>query len=70
MEVNFKKQLMERQEHVYSLLKEMKEKEKEFQEYCRQVEIDRKLFMRFKVPSFNFFLFYRRSQYGGISIEL
>lgn len=30
----------ERQEYVESLLKEMKEKEKEFQEYCRQVEID------------------------------
>lgn len=43
MEVNFKKQLMERQDYVNTLLKEMKEKEKEFQEYCRQVEIDRKL---------------------------
>lgn len=43
MEVNFKKQLMERQDYVDTLLKEMKEKEKEFQEYCRQVEIDRML---------------------------
>lgn len=42
MDQNFKKQLVERQEYVESLLKEMKEKEKEFQEYCRQVEIDRK----------------------------
>jgi hypothetical protein len=44
MEQNFKKQLVERQEYVETLLKEMKEKEKEFQEYCRQVEIDRKFF--------------------------
>jgi hypothetical protein len=49
MEVNFKKQLLERQEFVDKLLKEMKEKEREFEEYCRQVEIDRKL-------SFNYFL--------------
>ncbi len=43
MELKFKKKLDERQEYVESLLKEMKEKEQEFQEYCRQVEIDRKL---------------------------
>lgn len=51
MEQNFKKQLVERQEYVATLLKESKEKEKEFQEYCRQVEIDRKftaLLVKFK----------------------
>lgn len=41
LEKNFKKQLDERQEYVDRLLKEIKEKEKEFEEYCRQVEIDR-----------------------------
>lgn len=47
MEVNFKKQLAERLEFVNSLLKEMKEKEKEFEEYCRQAEIDREFLMNF-----------------------
>lgn len=42
LERNFKKQLDERQEYVNRLLLEIKEKEKEFEEYCRQVEIDRK----------------------------
>jgi hypothetical protein len=50
LEKNFKKQLEERQCYVDRLLKEMKEKEKEFEEYCRQVEIDRE----FSSISFNF----------------
>lgn len=37
---NFKKQLDERQDFVFRLQAEIKEKEKEFEEYCRQVEID------------------------------
>lgn len=41
LEKNFKKQLDERQDYVNRLLHEIKEKEKEFEEYCRQVEIDR-----------------------------
>lgn len=41
LDKNFKKQLDERQEFVNRLLLEIKEKEKEFEEYCRQVEIDR-----------------------------
>ena len=49
MEVNFKKQLAERLEFVNSLLKEMKEKEKEFEEYCRQAEIDRKFIYNQKI---------------------
>lgn len=40
LERNFKKQLDERQEFVKRLQMEIKEKEKEFEEYCRQVEID------------------------------
>lgn len=43
LEKNFKKQLDERQDYVNRLLQEIKEKEKEFEEYCRQVEIDREL---------------------------
>lgn len=45
LEKNFKKQLDERQEYVNKLLIEIKEKEKEFEEYCRQVEIDRKFYI-------------------------
>ena len=37
----FKKHLDERQEYVEKLLKQMQEKEREFQEYCHQVEVDR-----------------------------
>lgn len=44
---NFKKQLNERQEYVEKLLVEIKEKEREFAEYCRQVEIDRKFLFFF-----------------------
>lgn len=53
MDQNFKKQLVERQEYVENLLKEMKEKEKQFQEYCRQVEIDRKFNETDLNPSLN-----------------
>lgn len=42
LEKSFKIQLDERQDYVNRLLLEIKEKEKEFEEYCRQVEIDRK----------------------------
>jgi epoxyqueuosine reductase QueG len=57
LEKNFKKQLEERQSYVNRLLKEMKEKEKEFEEYCRQVEIDREFssissFLTFNYKSF------------------
>jgi F0F1-type ATP synthase membrane subunit b/b' len=48
MDKNFKKQLDERQNYVERLLNEMSEKEKEFEEYCRQVEIDRKCQFFFK----------------------
>jgi len=41
MEQVFRKKIDERQEYAEQLMKEIKEKEKEFQEYCRQVEIDR-----------------------------
>lgn len=42
MDKSFKIQLEERANFVVKLQEEIKEKEREFQEYCRQVEIDRK----------------------------
>lgn len=44
MEKSFNLQLEERANFVVQLQGEIKEKEREFQDYCRQVEIDRKLF--------------------------
>lgn len=44
LEKSFRKQLDECQVNIERLLKEMKDKEKEFEEYCRQVEIDSKYF--------------------------
>jgi hypothetical protein len=42
LDKSFKIQLEERANFVIKLQDEIKEKEREFQEYCRQVEIDRK----------------------------
>jgi len=42
MDKSFRKQLDDSQLNIERLLKETKDKEKEFEEYCRQVEIDRK----------------------------
>lgn len=47
MEKSFRKKLDDSQLNIERLLKEMKDKEKEFEEYCRQVEIDRKYFASF-----------------------
>ena len=47
MEKSFRKKLDDSQLNIERLLKEMKDKEKEFEEYCRQVEIDRKYFACF-----------------------
>lgn len=54
MDKTFKRQLDERQEHVETLLKEMKEKEKEFEEYCRQIDRDRKSMNKLKIILFKF----------------
>jgi predicted nucleic acid-binding Zn-ribbon protein len=54
MEKSFRKQLDECQENIERLLKEMKDKEKEFEEYCRQVEIDSKYMSGVQLVGFEF----------------
>lgn len=55
-------QLEERANFVVQLQGEIKEKEREFQDYCRQVEIDRKLEYLHIMISCNLTFSFRRPQ--------